>query len=92
MLNILSTLYFDMNRCYESLEFVSKFAIFFLKEPKEPEIGLTAKRGTLKRKQQLRELVDHSNKLYQEDLFDGTPYRHHSKVLSNQMYYTYKLM
>nr|XP_022328684.1 mis18-binding protein 1-like [Crassostrea virginica]XP_022328685.1 mis18-binding protein 1-like [Crassostrea virginica]XP_022328686.1 mis18-binding protein 1-like [Crassostrea virginica]XP_022328687.1 mis18-binding protein 1-like [Crassostrea virginica] len=50
------------------------------KEPKEPEIGLTAKRGTLKRKQQLRELVDHSNKLYQEDLFDGTPYRHHSKI------------
>ncbi|XP_061167753.1 mis18-binding protein 1-like [Saccostrea echinata] len=50
------------------------------KETAEQQISLTAKRGTLKRKQQLRELVDHSNKVYQEDLFDGTPYRHHSKM------------
>lgn len=50
------------------------------KDPKEHEVALTAKRGTLKRKQQLRDLVDHSNKRYQEDLFDGTPYRHHSKI------------
>ncbi|XP_062610462.1 mis18-binding protein 1-like isoform X3 [Saccostrea cucullata] len=50
------------------------------KETAEQQVSLTAKRGTLKRKQQLRELVDQSNKVYQEDLFDGTPYRHHSKM------------
>jgi hypothetical protein len=37
--------------------------------------GITAKKGTLKRKKQLREFVEHYNDGYDDDLYDSTPYR-----------------
>lgn len=42
--------------------------------------GITAKKGTLKRKQQLREFVEHHNNGYDDDLYDSTPYRKHGAV------------
>jgi hypothetical protein len=35
--------------------------------------GITAKKGTLKRKKQLREFVEHYNDGYDDDLYDSTP-------------------
>ena len=37
--------------------------------------GITAKKGTLKRKKQLREFVEHYNDGYGDDLYNSTPYR-----------------
>lgn len=37
--------------------------------------SLTANVGTLKRKQQLRDLLEQQNENYSDDLFDSTPYR-----------------
>ncbi|KAJ8045098.1 Mis18-binding protein 1 [Holothuria leucospilota] len=42
-------------------------------------ITINAKKGTLKRKRQLRELAEHHNMGFEEDLFDATPYRKEKK-------------
>lgn len=41
---------------------------------------ITAGKGTLKRKQQLRDLIEHHNDGYEDDLFDSTPYRNQGNV------------
>ncbi|XP_063430072.1 uncharacterized protein LOC134712455 isoform X1 [Mytilus trossulus] len=42
--------------------------------------AITAGKGTLKRKQQLRDLIEHHNDGYEDDLFDSTPYRNQDNV------------
>ncbi|XP_052057532.1 mis18-binding protein 1-like [Mytilus californianus] len=42
--------------------------------------AITAGKGTLKRKQQLRDLIEHHNDGYEDDLFDSTPYRNQGNV------------
>lgn len=38
-------------------------------------VTLNARKGTLRRKRQLRELAEHHNMGYEEDLLDNTPYK-----------------
>ena len=39
---------------------------------------LTAKVGTLKRKQQLRDIMENANEGYADNVFDSTPFRKYS--------------
>ncbi|XP_030854761.1 uncharacterized protein LOC579784 isoform X2 [Strongylocentrotus purpuratus] len=46
---------------------------------KEP-VALTAAKGTMKRKRQLRELIQQHNQASEEDLFDSTPFKKQRKT------------
>ncbi|XP_063958982.1 uncharacterized protein LOC129264138 [Lytechinus pictus] len=47
---------------------------------KEP-VALTAAKGTMKRKRQLRELIQQHNQASEEDLFDSTPFKKQRKKM-----------
>ena len=42
---------------------------------------VTARRGTLRRKQQLRELLDAHDRGYEDNIFDSTPYRQRQRTI-----------
>ena len=42
--------------------------------------AITAGKGTLKRKQQIRELIEQQNEGYEDDLFESTPYRKQGSI------------
>ena len=46
-------------------------------------VALTAKAGTMKRKRQLRDLVEQHNRGYEDDIFDSTPFKKQKKLKVN---------
>ena len=42
---------------------------------------VTAKRGTLRRKKQMREFLDAYDRGYEDNIFDSTPYRNRSQKI-----------
>ena len=45
------------------------------KKEKSQEMSITAKSGTLKRKRQLRDALEHFDSGYYDDIFDSTPFK-----------------
>lgn len=59
--------------------------------PPAPPPALTAKVGTMKRKRQVRDILDHLDSGHTDDIFDSTPFKKKSKLKNKQVYYACKL-
>ena len=60
--------------CFMKIPLINDVMLTFFFTIKE-SLKLTAKVGTMKRKRQLRDILDHHDKDHEDDAFDSTPFK-----------------